>query len=91
MSPNETSQDAVERDAIKRDNNFVSRLDFPQIANPYVIGDPVEGSLFIARDAIMRELEQLWVLASPVRAVGLFGPRRMGKTSLLLNIANGRC
>ncbi|MDE5119191.1 MAG: AAA family ATPase, partial [Trichodesmium sp. St19_bin1] len=55
--------------------------------NPYVIGDPVEGDLFVGREDIMRELEQLWVMSSQPQSVVLYGHRRMGKTSILRNIA----
>jgi hypothetical protein len=58
------------------------------IQNPYVIGDPVEGSLFVGRDDIMRQLEELWVMSPQLQSVVLFGHRRMGKTSILRNIAN---
>ncbi|MCH2051083.1 MAG: ATP-binding protein, partial [Trichodesmium sp. ALOHA_ZT_67] len=57
------------------------------VKNPYVIGDPVEGDLFVGREDIMRELEQLWVMSSQPQSVVLYGHRRMGKTSILRNIA----
>ena len=55
------------------------------VANPYVIGDPVQGSLFAGREDIMRQLEELWS-GDRLQSVVLFGHRRMGKTSILLNI-----
>ncbi|MEL7037267.1 MAG: ATP-binding protein [Cyanobacteria bacterium J06592_8] len=58
------------------------------IHNPYVIGDPVEGSLFVGREDIIRDLEQLWVMSQHLQSVVLYGHRRMGKTSILRNITN---
>ncbi|WP_293154820.1 ATP-binding protein [Okeania sp. SIO2C9] len=58
------------------------------IENPYFIGDPVEGNLFLVREDIMRELKELWVMNSQLQSVVLFGHRRMGKTSILRNVAN---
>ncbi len=59
------------------------------VRNPYVVGDPVEGKLFVGREDILRELEQLWVLSNQLQSVVLFGHRRMGKTSILRN--TGSC
>ncbi|NEQ69501.1 MAG: ATP-binding protein [Symploca sp. SIO2D2] len=58
------------------------------IRNPYTIGDPVEGNLFIGREDIMRQLEELWLTNYQVQSVVIYGHRRMGKTSILRNIAN---
>ncbi len=58
------------------------------IQNPYVIGDPVEGNLFVGRDDIMRQLEELWVMSQQLQSVVLYGHRRMGKTSILRNISH---
>ncbi|MEB3882505.1 AAA family ATPase [Lyngbya sp. CCY1209] len=58
------------------------------VKNPYIIGDPVVGNLFIGREDIMRKLEELWVMSSHLQSIVLYGHRRMGKTSILLNIAN---
>ncbi|NET44511.1 ATP-binding protein [Okeania sp. SIO2B3] len=58
------------------------------VKNPYVIGDPVESDLFVGREDIMRELEELWVMNSHKQSVVLYGHRRMGKTSILRNVAN---
>ena len=55
------------------------------VSNPYVIGDPVQGNLFVGREDIIRELEELWVKGNNLQSVALFGHRRMGKTSILLN------
>ena len=58
------------------------------VGNPYVIGDPVYGNLFVGREDIMRQLEELWVFRYQLQSVLIFGHRRMGKTSILLNAAN---
>ncbi|MGB3405175.1 MAG: ATP-binding protein [Microcoleaceae cyanobacterium] len=58
------------------------------IQNPYVIGDPVEGSLFVGREEIMRRLEELWVMSPQLQSVVIFGHRRMGKTSILRNLGH---
>ncbi|NMF81865.1 ATP-binding protein [Nodosilinea sp. P-1105] len=58
------------------------------VQNPYVIGDPVEGEQFVGRDDIMRQLQELWMMAEDhnLQSVVIFGHRRMGKTSILKNI-----
>jgi len=56
------------------------------VANPYVAGNPVTGRLFVGRDDIMRELEELWLSRGPVDSVLLYGHRRMGKSSILKNL-----
>ncbi|NER24266.1 MAG: ATP-binding protein [Symploca sp. SIO1C2] len=58
------------------------------IRNPYIIGDPVEGNLFVGREDIIRQLEELWLNNYQVQSVVIYGHRRMGKTSILRNIAN---
>ncbi len=58
------------------------------VRNPYVIGDPVEGDLFVGREDVMRQLEELWVMGHQLQSVVIYGHRRMGKTSILLNVAN---
>jgi AAA+ ATPase superfamily predicted ATPase len=55
------------------------------VTNPYVIGDPVQGHLFVGREDVLRQLEELWVIGSQIQSVVLYGHRRMGKTSILLN------
>jgi hypothetical protein len=57
------------------------------VRNPYVIGDPVEGSLFVGREDIMRQLQELWLMDNPLQSVVIYGHRRMGKTSILKNVA----
>ena len=58
------------------------------VRNPYVIGNPVTGSLFVGREDILRQLEELWIMGNQLQSVVLYGHRRMGKTSILVNIAN---
>jgi DNA-binding transcriptional ArsR family regulator len=58
------------------------------VTNPYVVGDPVEGNLFVGREDILRQLEELWVMGHQLQSVVLYGHRRMGKTSILRNAAN---
>jgi hypothetical protein len=58
------------------------------VSNPYVIGDPVQGNLFVGREDIIRQLEELWVKGDRLPSVALYGHRRMGKTSILLNASN---
>jgi MFS family permease len=55
------------------------------VTNPYVVGDPVEGNLFVGREDVLRQLEELWVMGHQLQSVVLYGHRRMGKTSILLN------
>lgn len=54
--------------------------------NPYIAGNPVHGNFgFFGRADILRQVEQ--ILAAPGQnAVILFGPRRIGKTSVLLQL-----
>jgi hypothetical protein len=58
------------------------------VTNPYVIGDPVQGNLFVGREDIIRYLEELWVKGNNLQSVAIYGHRRMGKTSILLNASN---
>lgn len=57
------------------------------VPNPYIIGDPVEGHLFVGRDDVLRLLKELWVLGYHFQSVVIYCHRRMGKTSILLNIS----
>lgn len=57
------------------------------VRNPYVIDDPVQDELFVEREDAMRQLEELW-MGNQLQSVVLFGPQRIGKTSILLNAAN---
>ncbi|WP_322695901.1 AAA family ATPase [Nostoc sp. DedSLP03] len=57
------------------------------LVNPYVVGDPVQGHLFVGREDIIRQLEELWVMGNQLQSIVLYGHRRMGKTSILVNAA----
>ncbi|MBW4623393.1 MAG: ATP-binding protein [Cyanosarcina radialis HA8281-LM2] len=57
------------------------------VTNPYIIGDPVFGNLFVGREDIFRQLEELWVMGKQLQSVVLYGHRRMGKTSILRNLS----
>jgi hypothetical protein len=59
-----------------------------RIHNPYVVGDPVQGNLFVGREDVLRELEALWVMSHQLQSVVLYGHRRMGKTSILRNASH---
>ncbi|HEY9803094.1 MAG TPA: ATP-binding protein [Leptolyngbyaceae cyanobacterium] len=55
------------------------------VINPYVIGDPVQGNLFVGREDVLKQLQELWVMGNQLQSVVLYGHRRMGKSSILLN------
>jgi hypothetical protein len=57
-----------------------------QVINPYVAGNPVLGSLFVGREEILRQLEELWLNPGQVDSLVLYGHRRMGKSSILQNL-----
>ncbi len=59
-----------------------------RVVNPYVVGDPVQGNLFIGREDVIRQLEELWMMGNQIHSVVLYGHRRMGKTSILVNAVN---
>ncbi|MEG4090730.1 ATP-binding protein [Microcoleus sp. Pol12B4] len=56
-----------------------------RVRNPYVVGDPVEGNLFVGREDILKQLKEVWILSHQLQSVVIYGHRRMGKTSILLN------
>ena len=56
------------------------------ISNPYEVGNPVSGELFMGRDDIMSQLEELWSKRGQRTSVILYGHRRMGKSSILRNL-----
>jgi hypothetical protein len=58
------------------------------VRNPYIVGNPVEGKRFVGREDVMKQLEELWIMDSQLQSVVLYGHRRMGKTSILVNVAN---
>jgi hypothetical protein len=53
------------------------------IRNPYIVGKPVQGEAFYGRDQIMAEIERR---LPNERLLILYGPRRIGKTSILQNL-----
>jgi hypothetical protein len=55
------------------------------VANPYVAGNPVTGHIFVGRTDILRRIEELWMAEKPPSLV-IYGHRRMGKSSILLNL-----
>jgi hypothetical protein len=55
------------------------------VANPYVAGNPVTGDIFVGRTDILRRIEELWMAEKPPSLV-IYGHRRMGKSSILLNL-----
>ena len=58
------------------------------VLNPYVVGDPVSNKLFVSRPDIIRQLQELWLTPGhQPQSVLLYGHRRTGKTSILLNAA----
>ena len=59
-----------------------------RVRNPYVVGDPVEGNLFVGREDILKQLKEVWIFSQHLQSVVIYGHRRMGKTSILLNVAN---
>ncbi len=60
------------------------------VSQPYVIASPVIGTGFVGRDEIIRRLEQLWTGIDQRPSVVLYGHRRMGKSSILQNLAGER-
>ncbi|MEM9272575.1 MAG: ATP-binding protein [Cyanobacteria bacterium P01_F01_bin.143] len=58
------------------------------VRNPHIIGNPVTGKSFVGREDILRQLEELWITGNQLQSVVLYGHRRMGKTSILVNAAN---
>jgi WD40 repeat protein/tetratricopeptide (TPR) repeat protein len=55
-----------------------------QGSNPYIAGNPVTGDNFFDREDILDWVEQH--IKTGTRSLALIGPRRIGKTSLLLRI-----
>ncbi len=62
------------------------------VDNPFIVGNPVLGSVFVGREEIFSRLEQLWGSDPTVGrdSVVLYGHRRMGKTSILQNLGQHR-
>jgi hypothetical protein len=65
--------------------NLAIQKDAAPVTNPYVLGNPVRGTLFVGREDIMRRLEELW-MSEQSPSVVIYGHRRMGKTSILQNL-----
>ena len=59
------------------------------VENPFVVGNPVIGDLFVGRAEIFSRLKEIWGndTKRSVNSVVLFGHRRMGKTSILQNLS----
>jgi hypothetical protein len=77
------------RDSLLKSVGEIGRIEILKpVQNPYITGDPVEGSLFVGRDDILKQLEELWFVSERLQSVVLYGHRRMGKTSLLRNVNN---
>lgn len=77
------------RDVLSKAGGEIGQLAIDKpVFNPYVVGPPVTGQLFAGRETILRQLEELWGSdpARPAQSVVLYGHRRMGKTSILLNL-----
>ncbi len=62
------------------------------IENPFVVGNPVTGGIFVGRDEIFRRIEELWgnTMAQNLPSLVFFGHRRMGKSSILQNLGKMR-
>jgi hypothetical protein len=56
------------------------------IANPYVVSNPVTGSLFVGRAGILNRIGEVWSAKAHPDSIILYGHRRMGKSSLLRNL-----
>lgn len=57
------------------------------IENPFIVGQPVRGSQFFGRQQLMSRLTALWGKQPQWPSVLLHGHRRMGKSSILHNLA----
>jgi hypothetical protein len=56
------------------------------VINPYVVGNPVKGEIFVGREDVLRRLAELWRGAGQQPSIVLYGHRRMGKSSILHNL-----
>ena len=66
-----------------------AEADSGYVHNPYVFGQPIEeteSNLFVGRRDTVREIEMSLLGAEQKPALVLWGPRRMGKTSVLLQL-----
>jgi hypothetical protein len=62
----------------------MNQLAKKSVKNPYIIGT-VKGEAFFPRQDILSQLQNL-LQADPIQSVLLYGHRRMGKSSILLNL-----
>ncbi|MFN9660422.1 MAG: hypothetical protein ACK6BC_08625 [Cyanobacteriota bacterium] len=62
------------------------KVERKRVVNPYVAGNPVKAGLFVGREQILGELEELWLKPGLVDSLVLYGHRRMGKSSILQNL-----
>jgi AAA+ ATPase superfamily predicted ATPase len=77
------------KEALLRVTSKVGEISITKpISNPYVVGNPVQENLFVGREDILRWLEELWAMRHQRQSVVLYGHRRMGKTSILRNVAS---
>ncbi|MHC9539722.1 MAG: ATP-binding protein [Vulcanimicrobiota bacterium] len=64
---------------------------FSPIRNPYVAGNPItDSALFFGRDDVFNFLRNKLTQTAERTTVVIYGGRRTGKTSVLLQIMNGR-
>ena len=56
-------------------------------SNPYKTGDPVAPPLFVGRDDILNRIQGVWTQKASPDSVIVYGHRRMGKSSILRNLA----
>jgi len=75
---------------LEEPKNFIRKLVTP-IPNPYVVGNPITGSLFVGREDILLRFEELWNTPGQIPSIVLYGHRRMGKTSVLRNLPEKFC
>ena len=78
---------------IKDENNRLNELrknTFEEINNPYIFGNPVrpneKSRLFVGRQDIIREIESNLSNISQKPTLFLYGRRRVGKSSILVNL-----
>ncbi|KCZ72416.1 putative transporter component [Candidatus Methanoperedens nitroreducens] len=78
---------------IKEENNkfiCLKKDTFQEISNPYIFGNPVrpedKSRLFVGRKDIIREIESNLSNISQKPTLFLYGRRRVGKSSVLINL-----
>ena len=59
---------------------------------PFIAGKPVTGQYFVGRERVLRTIDAMMAGTADgaINNVMLLGPRRIGKTSVLLNVKNRR-